>query len=81
VKVTTLRHMDVPAAAGGERGAKVTPFDRVTVTRAATTSDRESESSLLTAALAKQPLQSTGDAAVIHGALCRWTPAYAGVTE
>jgi hypothetical protein len=22
-----LRHMDVPAAAGGERGAKVTPFD------------------------------------------------------
>jgi hypothetical protein len=56
------RHMDVPAAAGGERGAKVTPFDRVTfdrvtVTRAATVVIGKSESSLLTAALAKQPLQ------------------------
>jgi polyphenol oxidase len=56
VRTTALRHMDVPAAAGGERGAKVTPFDLSGDDR-----DRTSESSLLTAALAKQPLQSTGD--------------------
>jgi hypothetical protein len=46
--------MDVPAAAGGERGAKVTPFDRVTVTGAATIVIGKSESSLLTAAVHKQ---------------------------
>jgi hypothetical protein len=49
-----LRHMDVPAAAGGERVEKVTHFDPSSDAR-----DRESESSLLTAALSKQPLQST----------------------
>jgi len=54
IEARDSRHMDVPAAAGGERGAKVTPFDLKRDAR-----DRESESSLLTAALPKQPLQFT----------------------
>src|SRR3954451_24912165 len=45
--------MDVPAAKGGERGGKVTPFHLSSDDR-----DRTSESSLLTAAGPKQPLQS-----------------------
>src|SRR4051812_29256826 len=46
--------MDVPAAIGGERGAKVTPFDLSKDAR-----DRTSESSLLTAAVHKQLLHAS----------------------
>ena len=49
--------MDVPAAAGGERGAKVTPFDLSSDDR-----DRTSDSSFLTAAVHKQPSHLTDNA-------------------